>query len=219
MVNFGRTLFNDFVAGRVVFVGTEEDAKDIVDSFTQFDMIRCPIVMYKHPHIPNQFFIGHEFGWHPAGVVTSTSLQELIILPWEQTVRLINDLSNRDIDWFINEFMESRAYININPLEDDISEVMDMVCDAITSRNVSIDSDCDSAKQYWEYLMTDVFRNLFIDRTSGLDINATSPLGIGRGHQFENIEGSMVFPIAYLAKKHADRQELYTDEDFSEIFN
>ena len=219
MVDFGRVLFNDFVEGRVVFVGTNEDAQDIVDSFTQFELIRCPIVRCAHPHIPNQFFIGHEYGWHPAGIVTSDSLKELILLPWGQTVRLVNDLANHDIDWFINEFLESRAYININPFEDDITEVMDMVCDAIMNRNVSIDSDCDSAKEYWQYLMTDNFRNLFIDRTSGLDINATSPTGIGCGNPYGNIDGSMVFPIAYLAKKLADRQELYTDEDFSEIFN
>lgn len=223
MINFAQVLYDDFVDGRVIFIGTNDDATDIANSFAQHGLTRDMLTVAHHPYEEGLRFIGYAPEWHPDDeVITPDSISELIALDWGAAVKLVNDLENRDIEWFINEFIRGRAYININPFEDDISDIRDMICDAVSKSNIGISEDYNEDPCiYWDRLMPDCFRNLFVDTTDEECLNARTHTGIGSGNRYEDIDGSAVFPVAYLAKKLASNTDniVYTEDDFSDIFN
>lgn len=223
MVDFVKLLRDDFINGTVVFVGSREDAADIEETLFAHDFTRRHLVFKTHP-ISHYIFIAYGEA-HPdwnGEEMRSETLRDNLVIPWETTARMVNSLSNDTVPEIIGRFLRSEAYININATDEDITDTIDMLAHIIDDEGIDagIHDDVEfTGRTYIEYLYDDHYRSLFVDTNMGRELNASNACGVGT--ESSAITPSLVYPIAYIAKKLSSEEhnEAYTEEDFDEIFN
>lgn len=227
MIDFERVLYDDFMSGAAIFCADADRTDEIAAWCKKIDNhLDYPLAYRKHRLIAGMLFVGNKNvydGWHCENS-TSDELANMIIIPWSVVHTTLNNLNNMHIEELIEEFVQRRAYININPAGRDIcdiNEVIEMMCSALYANFISSGDDDTDHRAYIAELMLDGFRNAFVD--VGFDdsgsyvLNATCEAGICTQSE---TRPTIVYPVAYLAMKLLDEAQssVYTDEDFSEIF-
>ena len=221
MVDFVGLIREDFRCGKIVFVGSAEDAEDITRTLFANEPIQPRFVLQQHP-LAYSYFISsadaHE-AWD-GQAASRTELSTYIILPWSTITQTINSLNNDDVDTIIDRFVRSEAYINILPMGEDIDEILDMIGRAADDKEIYPGEDMSCCRDYIEDLSGDLYMNLYVDTSERpVSLNASNAYGVGIDGS--SIKPSVVYPAVYLAKKVADvgNTTPYTDEDFDGIFN
>ena len=223
MVDFARLVREDFINGTLIFVGSREDATDIEETLFATSSDVRHLVFKTHP-ISNHIFIAYKDAhpnWH-GEELRSDTVRDNLVIPWSTVTQMVNSLSNDTVGEIVERFLESKAYININATDGDITEAIELLGRALDDRGINggiRDGEEFSGLSYIQYLYDDYFRNLFVDDAGDLELNASNACGVGT--ESSSIIPSIVYPIAYIAKKmsNSERNTLYTEEDFDEIFN
>ena len=223
MVDFAKLVRDDFINGTLIFVGSRDETDDIERTLFPMEFDKHHLVFKTHPLSEYIFFAYKDA--HPdwgGEELHSRGSRELIVIPWSTVTQTVNGLSNHTIGEILSEFLDSKAYININATDDDIEDAIDMLGKAIDVAGVKGGRNGDTefnGRTYIRYLYDDCFRNLFVEPYDEKELNASNSCGIGIDGS--SIIPSVVYPLAYINKKilGIEHSALYTEDDFDEIFN
>ena len=227
MFDFRRKIYDDFVSGDLVFVAKHDQIDQIEEMVISFGDVRHNLVFRSHSIITDAVIVGHKRNhddWN-GQETNGRELCNIIALQWDTVETLIDSLNNDSLDEIIHRIMNAKAYLNINPMDEDVSDMVDLIGSVFERDEIMGGHDYDSNKdltptEYIRYLYGDCYRNVFLDPAMDeREMNASNDMGIGT--ESSSIYPSVVYPIAYLVKKdsNSDGAPLYTEEDFSEIFD
>lgn len=227
MFDFRRKIYDDFVSGDLVFVAKHDQTDQIERMVISFGDVRHNLVFKSHSIMTDAIIVGHRLNhddWD-GQEADGSELRNIIALQWDTVEALIDSLNNDSLDEIIHRITNAKAYLNINPMDEDVSDMVDLIGSAFERDGITggydYDSDGDlTPTEYIRHLYGDYYRNVFVDSSMGeREMNASNDMGIGT--ESSSIYPSVVYPIAYLVKKdsNSDRAPLYTEEDFGEIFD
>ena len=235
MIDFAKRVLEDFMCGKLLFVGTKSDAKEISHGIYQMSVNGEPVLcageipVVCRPHVFGPYtLIGYKGAheeWHD-GIQSPDYLDpeymSTYVIPWSTTGAMIRHLNNDSFDEIIDAFVNSNdrdILISIGGIRDmDADDVISEISKSLLSRTVDIR---DSGKWYTPRpgILSDYIEECLLDGYSNLYTYKMRNKFMLDAYSSASVVEQVVFPIAYLQEKLSACNAAYSESDFANVFD